>query len=157
MRLRSKACLLAAGLLAVAACSQADETGKALYQRCAVCHQPDGAGIPGVFPALKGRLAGIVASAEGRDYVTMVLTEGLVATITIDGVRYVGAMPAQQLTDTQVANVIQYIATDFGRNAADARQMLSATDVAAIRSRFAADKAVPAAELRTRVTLLNGH
>jgi len=157
MRPFPRACLLAAALVSAAACSQADETGKALYQRCAVCHQPDGTGIPGVFPPLKGRLAGIVASAEGREYVTMVLTEGLVATITVDGVRYVGAMPAQQLTDTQVAEVIRYIATDFGRIAADGEQSPSAAEVAAIRSRFAGDRAVPAADLRTRVTLLNGH
>ncbi len=155
MRRLPGACIIAASLVTATACAQAADTGKALYQRCAVCHQLDGNGIPGVFPPLKNRLALIVASKEGRDYVTMVLTEGLVANISIDGVSYVGAMPAQDLSDAEVARVVQYIATDFGR--ATAKQVLSAAEVAAIRARFAGDRAVPAKELRTRVAVLDAH
>ena len=157
MRRLPRACIIAAGLTIAAACAQAADTGKALYQRCAVCHQVDGNGIPGVFPPLKNRLAAIVASKAGRDYVTMVLTEGLVANISIDGVSYVGAMPAQDLSDAEVAQVVQYIATGFGRAPAKAKQVLSAAEVAAIRSRFAGDRAVPAKELRTRVAVLDAH
>lgn len=155
MRRLPGACIIAAGLATAAACAQAADTGKALYQRCAVCHQLDGNGIPGVFPPLKNRLAAIVASEEGREYITMVLTEGLVANISVDGVSYVGAMPAQDLSDTEVARVVQYIATGFGRDPVKAEQLLSAAEVAAIRAKFAGDRAVPARELRTRVGVLD--
>lgn len=149
--------VLNAWLAVSAACVQADDGGKALYQRCAVCHQTGGAGIPGIFPPLKNRLARIVASSAGRDYVTMVLTEGLTATIEIEGVSYVGAMPAQHLTDAEVANVVRYIATDFGRGDTGAKPALSAAEVKAIRARFSGGKAVPAAVLRARVPQLDGH
>lgn len=65
------------------------------FQRCAVCHLATGEGIPGAFPPLKGRIADIAASPEGRNYLIAVVNTGLMGNITIDGIPYMGVMPAQ--------------------------------------------------------------
>jgi len=130
--------------------------GQEAYQRCVVCHQPDGAGIPGIFPALKDRLAAIMASVEGREYITMVLIDGLSGTIEIDGQRYVGAMPAQYLTDAQISALIDYMATNFGAaDAADSNTLLSADEVAQIRSKYSGVNAQTTLKLRSKVPALN--
>lgn len=65
------------------------------FQRCAACHLAGGEGVPGAFPPLKGRIADIAASPEGRNYLIAVINTGLMGSITIDGVPYMGVMPAQ--------------------------------------------------------------
>ena len=131
--------------------------GAEAYQRCVVCHQPDGAGIPGIFPALNNRLADIMASVEGREYITMVLIDGLIGTIEIDGQRYVGAMPAQYLTDAQISAVIDYLVTDFGTSdAADPNLLLSEDEVAQIKTKYSGVNAQSTLDLRSKVPALNG-
>ncbi len=147
---------LSAAVVIGASSAHASE-GEEAYQRCVVCHQPDGAGIPGIFPALKNRLADIMASVEGREYFTMVLIDGLIGTIEIEGQRYVGAMPAQYLTDAQISALIDYLATNFGASdAADSNILLSEDEVAQIRSKFSSANAQSTLDLRTRVPALNG-
>ena len=81
------------GLLLVASASA--DTGEADYQRCSACHLPTGEGIPGAFPPLKGRVANIAASDEGRSFLVSVVNAGLMGSITVDGISYMGVMPAQ--------------------------------------------------------------
>jgi len=132
--------------------------GQEVYQRCIACHQPDGAGIPGIFPPLKNRLPAILASVEGREYLTVVLIDGLIGTIKIDGQRYVGAMPAQDLSDTQISDVINYVATEFGTlDAADSDLLMSEDEVAGIRSKYSGAKAQPTLNLRSKVPALTPH
>lgn len=130
--------------------------GEEAYQRCVACHQPDGAGIPGIFPALKNRFADIMASIEGREYITMVLIDGLIGTIEIDGQRYVGAMPAQYLSDAQISDVLDYLLKDFGASdAADSNMLLSENEVAQIRSKYSGGNAKATLKLRNKVPALN--
>ena len=82
-----------AGLLIASGVSA--ESGEAAYQRCAACHLPTGEGIPGAFPPLTGRVANIAASDEGRAYLVAVVNAGLMGSITVNGVPYMGVMPAQ--------------------------------------------------------------
>ena len=79
-------------------------------QRCAACHLADGAGVPGAFPPLKHRAAKIASTAEGRAYLVAVVNVGLMGSITIDGIPYMGVMPAQgTLYDAQgVSDVLNY-------------------------------------------------
>jgi mono/diheme cytochrome c family protein len=134
--------------------AQAGE-GKETYQRCVACHQPDGAGIPGIFPALKGRMADIMASVEGREYVTMVLIKGLIGAIKIDGQRYVGAMPAQDLSDAQISATIEYTLTGFGASdAVDSKLLLSEAEVAAIRSKYSDANSQTTLTMRSKVPAL---
>lgn len=95
MRFRTLICAL--GFLAVTAGGAAadDTSGEAGFQRCAACHLPGGEGIPGAFPPLKGRIANIAASQEGRAYLVGVVQAGLMGAITVDDIPYMGVMPAQ--------------------------------------------------------------
>ncbi len=87
--------LLACAVGLLAAGSICADTGEADYQRCAACHLPTGEGVPGAFPPLKDKVANIAASDEGRSYLVSVINAGLMGSITVDGVPYMGVMPAQ--------------------------------------------------------------
>ncbi len=136
-------------------CNALASDGPEVYQRCVACHQPDGAGIPGIFPALKNRMPDIMASIEGREYVTMVLIDGLIGSIRIDGQRYVGAMPAQGLTDAQISAVIKYVTTGFGASdGVDSDMLLGEDEVAGIRSKYAGDNSQSTLTMRSKVPAL---
>lgn len=82
--------------------------GQALYaSRCQVCHQPDGSGVPGVFPPLIG--AELVNGPP--EAVVLVILHGLAGPVTVRGARYDGAMPGWQdiLDDAEIAAVASYI------------------------------------------------
>ncbi len=81
------------------------EQGPAVYaERCALCHQPDGTGIPGIFPALAGN-----ARSADPAYVDDVIRNGLTGPIEIDGVPYEAAMPTVDLSDEERAAVVDYV------------------------------------------------
>ncbi len=104
------------------------QLGQRIYeQNCAACHQPTGEGIPNAFPPLaksdflmkdKLRAAGIVIN--GRQ-----------GTIVVNDKTFVGAMPAFQLTDEQIANVLSYVTNSWG-NKSDG---LAPEDVAKVRAK----------------------
>lgn len=87
--------LLGLVLVTAAVAESGGAAGEAGYQRCAACHLPGGEGVPGAFPPLKGRIAEIAASDEGRIYLVSVVQAGLMGSITVDGTPYMGVMPAQ--------------------------------------------------------------
>ena len=65
---------LAAAAALFGAGSAAAADGAALYQQnCVGCHQPQGAGAPGVAPPLGASLAVRGGSEKGRSYLTQVL------------------------------------------------------------------------------------
>ena len=73
--------------------------GNVAFQRCVICHQADGRGIPSAFPPLKGRIARLATLDEGRAYLVAVLRVGLIGPIRVDGMDYFGVMPAQMPGD----------------------------------------------------------
>ena len=94
----------------------AAETGQSLYNdNCAACHQKSGLGIKGAFPALAGDK--VVQSPPAT--AAIVLLNGR------------GGMPAfkSDLTDAQLAAVLNYIRTSWGNKAGAA----SVADIAADR------------------------
>jgi mono/diheme cytochrome c family protein len=102
--------------------------------RCAVCHGPEAAGIPGSFPALHEQIAAFAKTPEGRDYLVMVVTTGLMGELKVGGVTYRGVMPAQSgLSEAEVAAVLSYLASDRGKAAAPPG--LTAADVTEARAR----------------------
>lgn len=134
--------------------AQAGE-GQEAYKRCVACHQSDGGGIPGMFPALKGRMADIMTSVEGRDYVTMVLISGLIGAIKVDGQRFIGAMPAQDMSNAQISAVIEYTLTGFGASdAVDSKLLLSEAEVAEIRSKYSNADSQTTPAMRRKVPAL---
>lgn len=92
--------------------ARAQDQGKTLFDgRCAACHGPGGAGIPGLAPTLGGALPYLDKPA-GRDYVLAVLTHGLSGRIVSRGQTYMGAMPPQtDLSDDDLAAVVNHLAT----------------------------------------------
>jgi mono/diheme cytochrome c family protein len=76
-------------------------------QRCQSCHQENGRGIAGAFPALVG--SEWVTGPE--ETVVRILLYGLKGPITVAGSQYNGLMPAwrDQLTDQEIGAVATYI------------------------------------------------
>ena len=107
--------------------------------RCAVCHGAQAAGIPGTFPSLHEQIAAFAKSAEGRDYLVMVVSSGLMGELKIGGVRYNNVMPAQSgLSEADVAAVLSYLSNST----------ISAADVKEARSRHAENSAQGTRTLR---------
>ena len=115
--------LLAAALLPLAVQAEdakpdapALERGKAVYAKtCIACHQPNGKGLPGVFPPL-----------DGSDWLeadttllSKIVLRGLQGPITINGAPFAGPMPmaplAEQLKDEEVADVLNYVRATYGK------------------------------------------
>ena len=89
--------------------------GSQVYAQCAGCHQQNGQGVPGAFPPLAGHVATLYDADGGRTYLIDVLLYGLQGPIDVNGTTYNGLMPAwQQLSDDQIAAVLNHIATEWG-------------------------------------------
>ena len=92
------------------------QPGAAIYkQYCLTCHQVNGSGVPGLNPPLRGTdwVNGDKARLVG------VLLNGL-QNAEIEGETYDNVMPAHDfLTDTQIADVLTYVRSNFG-NKSDA-------------------------------------
>jgi len=90
--------------------------GEALYgQHCAACHQPNGEGIPTVFPPLAGHVPELLAVEGGRTYPILVVHYGLAGPIVVHGQAYDGLMPPiQALGDEEIAALLNYVATAWG-------------------------------------------
>ena len=88
-----------------AAHAQAAANGEQLFvQNCSACHQKNGLGVPGAFPALAGD-----AFAQGEpDRVAGLLLHGR------------GGMPSfsGDLSDVQIATVLTYVRSAWGNHAA---------------------------------------
>lgn len=85
--------------------------GAATYSsRCAMCHRPDGAGLPGQFPRLSGRVAQIATAPAGRALLGKVLLYGMYGSVTVDGKAINGLMPPMaMLSDQDVADVLNHV------------------------------------------------
>lgn len=103
--------------LSTHAADVATPAGLLIFEKhCVACHQAGGQGLPGLAPALAGTLASVVTHEEGRRYVASVLLNGLSGRIVSQGRVLIGAMPIQaQLSDSELADVANYIAKDFNR------------------------------------------
>jgi mono/diheme cytochrome c family protein len=142
--MRCSALLSAMALCSAHLCNavQADEApavvapgANVFATRCAVCHGPQAGGIPGTFPALHNQIAAFAQTPEGRDYLVMVVSSGLMGELTVDGVHYNNVMPAQSgLTESDVAEVLNYVAGDLGKRDLGSAALTSA-DVKAARAR----------------------
>ena len=84
--------------------------GQRVYEaNCMACHQANGEGIPGAFPPLaksdylnNNPLLGVNA-----------IIKGLSGPITVNNVNYNGVMPAMNLNDEDIANVITFVLNNW--------------------------------------------
>ena len=101
--------------------------GKKVYdQYCVVCHQANGQGVPNAFPPI---VKTEYVNGDTERLIGIVLN-GLTGEIEVNGTAYNGVMVAHNfLSDTEVADVITYVRSDFGNNA----PAVTAEEVATIR------------------------
>lgn len=92
--------------------------GKTVYETyCLACHQANGEGLPGAFPALAG--SEWVLESDGPGRLIRIVLQGLQGPIEVKGQSYNSVMVAwrSQLTDDDVANVLTYIRQEWGNDA----------------------------------------
>jgi aldose sugar dehydrogenase len=90
-------------------------SGRTLYaQYCASCHKDDGKGVTGTFPPLHRSKT----VADKKALIDIVL-KGMKGPVTINGVNYDQQMPSFSfLGDQQLADLLSYVRSNFGNNAA---------------------------------------
>ena len=101
------------------------ELGKSLYDKpgsCTNCHQPTGAGLPGVFPPLAGS-EWVNGPAENMIRIHL---RGLQGPITVKGVEYgqaVSMAPVPEVifpsTNENVAAVLTYVRNSWGNTGSE--------------------------------------
>ena len=77
---------------------------------CAACHQPNGQGIPGVFPAIAGSA---IATGDMSGHINIVLNGKSGTAMQAFG---------EQLGDADIAAVVTYQRNAFGNNTGDVVQ-----------------------------------
>ena len=110
-----------------AAAPAAQLRGRAVYDaNCSACHQPDGKGVPGVFPQLANS-----DFFQQRPYeMAHIVLNGRSGELVVNGEHYNGVMPPQDLSDDDIAAVINYISTDMNNG----KPVLDADKVRAMRA-----------------------
>lgn len=128
-----RAGFLAFALAATAACAQ--ERGAALFtQHCAVCHQPNGEGIPGFAPRLAGMLTDRAKKEGSRRYLAQLAVSGMMGPIVSNGEKFNDVMPPfSGLADEDIVAVVGHVLT--GLNQVPAENNITAEDVAVARKR----------------------
>lgn len=87
------------------------------FSTCAACHQADGRGVPSAFPPLADHVPRLLASDDGRTYLSAVVLNGLTGAIEVEGRSYDGVMPPwPHLGDQQLADVLNYVAGAWGND-----------------------------------------
>jgi cytochrome c551 len=85
--------------------------GKAVYKdKCSSCHQLDGKGLRGIIPPLAN--SDYLESYQAS--IPCLLKLGTADTITVNGKNYPPKMPAHNLTNLEMAEVLTYINNSWG-------------------------------------------
>lgn len=106
-----------------------ESVGAGVYRAyCAQCHQPDGKGVPGVFPRLAGNPA--VLSEDATSIIRLVL-QGGTSPATATGPTP-QTMPGftSSLTDVQMAQALAYVRQAWGNDA----KPVTTSDVTKLRA-----------------------
>lgn len=149
VQLRRAAWLAVAVAASAPAWGQAPD-GVALFAKhCATCHQPDGSGVVGLAPALKGEHWAKLGADRG--YLPTVIVHGLSGPIKVGSLTFVGSMPAftTQLDDASIAAIATHLRVLQG---ARDDKPYAADDIAAVRKASGS----PPGTRQLRVKLLGG-
>jgi len=85
--------------------------GENIYKEtCIACHQSNGTGMPRIFPPLAQ--SDYLITNKNRAISNII--NGISSTIVVNGVTYNKTMPAQDLTDQQVVDVMNYVLNSWG-------------------------------------------
>ena len=89
------------------------ERGKKVFlSACFACHQPDGKGLPGIFPPL----AGSDFLKADRERAMRIVLKGLSGPITVNGKPFNNLMPPQDFTNEQLADALTYVMNSWGND-----------------------------------------
>jgi mono/diheme cytochrome c family protein len=127
-------CVMAVALVAFSAARAEQPDGAKIFdERCALCHQQDAHGAPGVAPSLAGTLAKYTNSPDGKKYLSQIVLSGMVGKIPTEGHSFSGLMPSFQtdFSDAEIAAVVDYVLSHYN---AVAKPPVTAQDVAAARA-----------------------
>ena len=109
------------------------ERGQRVFNNiCAACHQGTGAGIPGAFPPLA---KSDYLNADKARAISIAIS-GLSGKIAVNGEEYNSQMPALNLNDEDIANVLTYVYSSWG----NAGHEVLPSEVAAVRAKKPAGK-----------------
>ncbi|MCL5029796.1 MAG: copper-containing nitrite reductase [Bacteroidetes bacterium] len=87
--------------------------GKKVFSTtCFACHQPDGKGVPNIFPPL----AGSDFLNANKERAIGIVLHGKTGPVTVNGKQFNNTMPPQSLTDDQIAAVLTYVYHSFGNS-----------------------------------------
>jgi nitrite reductase (NO-forming) len=87
--------------------------GKQIFgTTCFACHQSEGQGIPNSFPPLA---KSDYLNADSKRAIKTIL-HGLTGEVTVNGKKFNSVMPAQNLSDDEIANVLTYVYSSWGNN-----------------------------------------
>ena len=102
--------------------------GKDVYGRaCASCHLPGGDGMAGVYPPLAKS-----DFLKDKEKTIGMVIKGGTEEIEVNGTKYHNLMPPQQLSDDEVAQVLNYIYSNFG----NAPQQVTVAEVKNLRDKL---------------------
>jgi len=106
------------------------KVGEVIFKaNCMACHQANGQGIAGAFPPLAK--SDYLNGDKTRAIQTVV--GGRQGSITVNGAKYDGVMPAWTLNDRDIASVLSYAYASWGNSGKD----VTAADVKAARAGMA--------------------
>ncbi|GGF82989.1 c-type cytochrome [Wenyingzhuangia marina] len=77
---------------------------------CVTCHQPNGEGVPKVYPPLSKS----DFLKKNREKSIRAIKYGLSGLITVNGIKYNSNMSPMGLSDDEVADVMNYITNNWG-------------------------------------------
>lgn len=104
--------------------------GKLVYmQRCLVCHQADGGGVPHLNAPLDGA-SGVRSDDKAR--LIRIVLKGMTERVELDGEYYSNNMaPLSDLSDQQIADVLTYIRNSWSNKAS----AVTAAEVKTVRAK----------------------
>ncbi len=87
-------------------------SGEDVYKRtCVSCHMANGEGLANVYPPLAKS-----DCINDKEKTIMQLINGSTGEMTVNGKKYNGTMPPQQLNDEEIADVLTYVYNSFGNS-----------------------------------------
>ena len=87
--------------------------GKSIYAKtCFACHQENGEGLPNAFPPLAK------SDYLNADHIKaiQIILNGKSGEMVVNGQKYNSVMPAQTLTDDEIANVLTFVYSSWGNS-----------------------------------------
>jgi mono/diheme cytochrome c family protein len=104
--------------------------GKLVYmQRCLVCHQADGGGVPHLNAPLDGATG---VKSDDKPRLIRIILKGMTDRVELDGEYYSNNMaPLPDLSDQQIADVLTYVRNSWSNKAS----AVSAAEVKTVRAK----------------------